>query len=360
MLHVFFRPIRRRAPNRRFTPSSPSQERGSALEVRSLAVPALWMQPFPPAPFLNQAITTAGGGTAVNNQNVLIATSQLVGNVGLNGAAISQTFDASIPPVTLFPGFTIPGTDFEYTVLSASNVADFANPGNGTGPANIGNYGMSATTSVTVQWDIQATAQSPVITSFDGGTAGWSRAYFLADDQAGPPGGAVVYNTPPEYLHETYDVTLFAPNPGTGMVAGGPGVALDTGPTLGPGGVPTGGVSVAAPIIGGVLGTPAVMLDGTPVAIPATPSGSATFTNATTGDSIHIAWTPISIHASTSFQIATLPYSNYNGVITGPPWFVNNATGLGMAGVSVTNDPVDQAVLTTNYGISFSNYPTTP
>lgn len=362
-----------RKPNpRRFAPTSPLDDGVARLEARALTAPAFWVNPLGPVP--NNANARVWGNGIDQGGNNLATTDDLQNQP--SGAAASGTLNSALPAWSMpIPGggtWSFPGADFQMSGLATSQVNDLMNPGNGSGATNVGNNGVSASTNATLMWGpANYPPGSPAITNNLTATSGWSRSYTLADSNAAPPGsppGAqAVYNPIPVYLHESFEVD-YSPSPvNTGVnVLGGAGLA--TGPGLGPGGGPAGGVNVGTLIGNAGLGLPALAFEG--VALPImTPnpvtgtSASQTFTNPVTGNIIHATWTPTSIRVTTSVAIASLPYTTATGAVTGPNWLVNafgtiNAMGNGM--VNGAGAQGSMASLTTNYGLSFSNYPTTP
>lgn len=361
MLGLRIRVQNRKAPIRRFAPTNPTNRGNSWLEIRSLAVPAFWMQPAPPIPNDAFAGVTGTGFLADGTTNATVATAP---NPGLNAESESATLDNYVPPFG--PMNMFPGVDFQMTGLSSSKVNDLPNPGNGSGAANVFNTAVSATTSSTISWLITRSPSSPVVNNTMTTGEGWSRAYFLADTDSAPagtpPGTWDSYSTTPEYLHESYSISVNPLAANTGMVLVG-GAGINSGPTLNADGVPTGGLALTSADGAGGLAVPGVTFEGLPVHMTVNPvtgtSATGSLVNPTTGDAVSVDWTPLSITASTSVGVASLPYTTETGVVTGPTWYVTEDDGLTLSGPSSAPALSGQTSITTNYGLNFSNYPTT-
>ena len=253
MLDLRPRRAHRRPPNRKLVPSNPLGEGGGRLEGRSMAAPALWMQPFPPGGFLNQATGTVN---ATEPRPMLPPICASGWGQGLFSGIGTATLINDVPTITVpnpngGPPMVFPGVTYTMTGYASARVIDLSNPGNGSGFANIGNYGVSALTSNVVTWSTVGNISSPTVFDTMNTTAAWSRAYFLADsDQApaGSPPGTWTNYAAPNWLVENYSVTYAGPGPNQAVVVNG-GAGVTTGPV--PGG---GGLTVQSIIAGNTIG----------------------------------------------------------------------------------------------------------
>jgi len=251
---VLMRRRRHYTPLRKFVPAVAGSPAGAILEGRSLAAPALGMQPLPAINSAFSQIDGWGMGGQVGG-DILPQSSLPAMSVG----AINGTLINNIPATSGYDwmtGQTVtnPGSTFTMLGQGFAQVLDFPNPGNGSGSGNVGNVVVSAVTSDKIVWT--ATGAQANLVDEMGVASGWTRAYTMADSTAAPagsgPGAVITYNSPPMFLKETYSVQYVPPPANYPTIMNG-GPALNTGPNLGPNGIPVGGLVLCQSLILGLL-----------------------------------------------------------------------------------------------------------
>ncbi len=331
----------RKLRSTQFVPSNFSNGQVARLETRAMAAPALW---FNPNPFSGMQVTAGGLFDALGqtDQPGQTAFSAVGGSVTVawtstaSGGAFFNPWTGTLSP---------PTTTFTMLGSSMSQINDLANPGNGTGFGNIGNYSVSMNTYQSIIWSTSGPIDG--IGNGLGLTASGARDYILADDIR-----LAIVNDTSFFLKETYTVhfdppSLLSPGVGAAEAAG-----INTGPALDANGVPVGSLAVNA---AGVLGPLTSVVNG--VAIPLDPntgsfSGFLPSPQGVTSTYVSASGTDLRVVQTTN--VGFIPGTLTFGPVVGPRWFVAYGAALAVNGNSSANSG-GITDLTSHYDITFTN-----